>query len=95
MNKYEAARELENEIIELSETSKKMRVLIQELQDEYFSKPYDLDNELDRMYIANDFERYGTYASMIGDYVYSLAKLSNRLDALTETPTLNIIPLNN
>ncbi len=95
MNRYEAARELENEIIELSETSKKMHVLIQELTDGYFMKRYDISNEEDRMFIAYEFERNGIYASMISDYVATLSKLSSRLDKLTETPTLNIIPLNN
>lgn len=83
MSKAEAAIILEDEIYDLKETAEKCSVIMREIMDGYFEK-YNPSGKDAVSYIALDFKRIGTFASILDDIILNLNKDIDKIDSLSD-----------
>lgn len=56
----------------------KARTIMQELIEGYFNK-YDRNSQDDWLCITREYERYGSFADILNDYIYNIWKLVNSI----------------
>lgn len=61
----------------------KARTIMQELIEGYFNK-YDCNSQDDWLCITWEYERYGSFADILNDYIYNIWKLVRSVDKAGE-----------